>query len=76
MGLPDIRTFLHTRCRFRLRGGKEVFGVVWESGTQADQPLCFASIGEYERALREPQRPINTIAMPAEEILMAERLVD
>ncbi len=75
MGLPDLRTFMHAPCRFRLRGGREVYGVVWESGPWDGQGLTFASIGEYERARREPLRPMATVTMQAEEILWAERLV-
>ncbi len=74
MGLPDIRTFMHAPCRFRLRGGKEVFGVVWECGPVPDQTLRFASIGEYERARHDPQGHLDAIAMQPEEILWAERL--
>ena len=76
MGLPDLRTFMHAPCRFRLRGGREVYGVVWESIPRGEHGLTFASIGEYERARREPMRPMATIAMHPEEILWAERLAD
>ncbi len=74
MGLPNIREFMHAHCRFRLRSGREVFGVVWEAGSNAERRLHFSTIGEYERSRRDPQHLLNAIPMSPEEILMAERL--
>lgn len=74
MGLPDIQNFLHTPCRFRLRSGREVFGVVWEVSHKNENRLCFASIGDYERLRRDPLQPINTVALLPDEIMIAERL--
>ncbi|MBZ0206291.1 MAG: hypothetical protein K8H89_08190 [Flavobacteriales bacterium] len=74
MGLANIRDFMHAHCRFRLRSGREVFGVVWEAGSTTDRRLHFASIGEYERSQRDPRQPIEAIPMLPEEILLAERL--
>lgn len=74
MGLPDIRDFMHAHCRFRLRSGREVFGVIWEAGTQAGRLLHFASIGEYERARRDARQPSDVIPMQPEDILLVERL--
>lgn len=76
MGLANIRDFMHAHCRFRLRSGREVFGVVWEDGSQAERRLRFASLGDYERSHKDPQHPIEAIPMLPEEILLAERLAE
>ena len=74
MGLPNIRDIAYARCRFRLSSGREVFGVVWEGNDADTGELCFATIGEYERLLRDPMRPIEVVPMRPEEILYAELL--
>ena len=74
MGLPNIREFMHAHCRFRLRSGREIFGVVWEAETNGNNRLHFASIGDYERSRRDPRQPLEVIPMSPEEILLAERL--
>lgn len=74
MGLSNIREFMHAHCRFRLRSGREVFGVVWEGGPEPGKHLQFCTIGEYERSRRESGQLPQAIPMSAEEILHAERL--
>lgn len=74
MGLPNLREFVHAPCRFRLRSGREVFGVVWEVVTKEGQGLWFATIGEYEQYRRNPHQPISAVPVLPEEILLAERL--
>jgi len=74
MGLPNIREYMHAHCRFRLRSGREVYGVVWEVEANDECRLYFATIGEYERSRREPQRPMEVMPMVLEDILLAERL--
>ncbi len=81
MDLSNIRPFAHKHCRFKLRNGKEVFGVIWEveTGTNipndaSDKHLFFASVRDYERLQFEPHVPVNVIDMPPEEILHVESL--
>lgn len=74
MGLPDIREIAHAHCRFKLRSGREVFGVVWEVVTAGERALFFTTIGEYERSRKEPQLSIDMVPLLAEDILQAERL--
>jgi hypothetical protein len=74
MGLPNIREIAYAHCRFRLSSGREVFGVVWEGDAMDSGELCFTTIGEYERLLRDPMRSIEVVPMRSEEILYAERL--
>jgi hypothetical protein len=55
MEVANLRKFAHQHCRFKLRGGKEVFGVVWEvetsetAGADGTKRLFFASVRDYER---------------------------
>ncbi|MCB0769918.1 MAG: hypothetical protein KDC00_05880 [Flavobacteriales bacterium] len=80
MDLSRIRPYAHKHCRFKLRNGREVFGVIWEvetaetlSGSQ-DQHLFFASVRDYEQLQHDPSKPVSVIDMPAEEILHVESL--
>jgi hypothetical protein len=81
MDLSRIRPFAHKHCRFKLRNGKEVFGVIWEvetgevpSGREADKHLFFASVRDYERLQSDPEKPVSVVDMPPEEIIQVERL--
>ncbi len=80
MDFAHLRQFAHKHCRFKLRSGKEVFGVVWEvehtdrSGQGLDSKrLFFASVRDYER-LRSAGTPVHVIPMQPEEIVWAESL--
>ena len=80
MDLTHIRDFTHKHCRFKLRSGKEVYGVVWEvestdrSGQGTDtKRLFFASVRDYER-LRTEGSPVHVIPMQPEEIVAVESL--
>ena len=80
MELGNIRDFANMHCRFKLRSGREVFGVVWEvestdhSGQGQDSKrLFFASIRDYER-LQNEGVPVQVIVMQADEFVWAERL--
>ena len=80
MELTHIRPFAHKHCRFKLRNGKEVYGVIWEvetqngSGTLAEHRLFFASIRDYERLRTAPDGPVHIIDMRPEEIINVESL--
>ncbi len=74
MELTRIRPFAHKHCRFKLRSGKEVFGVIWEVESMEKRSLFFASIGDYERLQRDPQKPVSVIDMAPEEIMHVESL--
>jgi hypothetical protein len=80
MDLAYIRNFYNKHCRFKLRSGKEVYGVIWEveSPERPDMPeggrrLYFASIRDYER-LQHERAPVQVIPMQPEEIVLAESL--
>ena len=80
MDFAHIREFAHKHCRFKLRSGKEVYGVVWEVETAelgvegpGDQRLFFASVRDYER-LQHAESPVHVMPVQPEEIVMVERL--
>ncbi len=74
MELTRIRPYAHKHCRFKLRSGKEVFGVIWEVEAGEERKLFFASIGDYERLQRDPKKPISVVSMRPEEIVHVESL--
>ena len=80
MELARIRPFAHKHCRFKLRNGKEVYGVIWEvqthapSAEQAEQRLFFASVRDYERLQLVPDGPVQVIDMRPEEIINVESI--
>ncbi|MFT3884624.1 MAG: hypothetical protein QM724_04085 [Flavobacteriales bacterium] len=69
-----ILDFAHEHCRFKLRSGKEVYGVIWEVEVNDSKRLFFASIRDYERSQHDPMRPIEVTPFPVEEIVHVERL--
>jgi hypothetical protein len=80
MDLARIRHYAHQHCRFKLRSGKEVFGVIWEVETtdgggsrDGGKLLFFASVHDYERLKREGT-PVHVIPMRPEEIVAVESL--
>lgn len=81
MELARIRPFAHKHCRFKLRNGREVFGVIWEVRTQenahdpvSENRLFFASVRDYERLQNVPDEPVSVIDMLPEEIITVESL--
>ncbi|MCC6653878.1 MAG: hypothetical protein IT231_01830 [Flavobacteriales bacterium] len=81
MEIASIRPFTHKHCRFRLRNGREIYGVVWEVETSEetdsdarDTRLFFASVRDYERLQLLPHDPVSIIDMHPEEIINAESL--
>ncbi len=74
MELSHIRRYYAQHCRFKLRSGKEVYGVLWEVESAGGTRLFFASARDYERFQHDPRQPIAVIPMMPEEIMMAENL--
>jgi hypothetical protein len=76
MDFAHIRDYTHKHCRFKLRSGKEVFGVIWEveSVQGSGKRLFFASVRDYERLQHDPRQPIGVIPMQPDEIVLAESL--
>ena len=45
----DVSLFLHKPCKFRLRSGKEVYGVIWRELDNRPNEVMFVSSGDYYR---------------------------
>lgn len=50
----DVSLFLDKPCKFRLRSGKEVYGVIWREHSAGVSQLLFASSGDYLRIKESP----------------------
>ena len=81
MDLSHIRPYAHKHCRFKLRNGREVFGVIWEVETTdktglvgESKRLYFASIRDYERLQQDTLQPIQVWPMQADEIVHVESI--
>lgn len=80
MDFSHIRKYAHQHCRFKLRNGKEIYGVVWEvetsesaNGVNASKRLFFASVRDHE-LLQRGGAPVHVIPMQPEEIVGVESL--
>ena len=47
MKLKEASNYYHKPCKFTLRSGKEIFGVIWKSRENMSNEHCFASAMEY-----------------------------
>lgn len=74
MDIAHIRDYTHRHCRFRLKSGKEVFGVIWEVDPGDKSRLYFASVQEYERLRHDPGQRIDPIPMRPDEIIHVQDL--
>ena len=60
MKVNELTDYYHLPCKFRLRSGKEVYGVIWPGASGEGAPLNFASsadYGKWKRKLREQSWP-------------------
>ncbi|MFZ1686058.1 MAG: hypothetical protein WAU70_01460 [Flavobacteriales bacterium] len=73
MELSRIRPFTNKHCKFKLRSGKEVFGVIWEVDNGSTKRLFFSSVNDYER-LQHNSTPVNVIPLQPEEIVHVESI--
>lgn len=77
--MSNLRQFYNTQCRFRLKSGKEVYGVIWEVAVSEKSELYFTSLSNAEHVFKakNDKELSKSIGLPlsAEEIIMAERLV-
>ena len=47
MNLQKAHSYYNKPCRFKLKSGKEVFGVIWKGNNGSKGEHYFASSGEY-----------------------------
>ena len=53
MTQSEFRAYNDQPCRFRLKSGKEVFGVIWEKPQPGSPSYYFASLSErFNRSMR------------------------
>jgi len=77
MSNNNIRLFLNQHCRFKLRSGKEVFGVIWKVESGNDEQYVFTSISDHQTYLKtkDPSLIDNKLAVNIEDIILAEKLI-
>jgi hypothetical protein len=82
MDLNGLKNFYHTHCKFRLRNGKVVFGVIYPDNLKADL-LYFTSYQEHKRLFNdwsidmpgfEPQS--SPVLLNAEDIIAVEPIME
>lgn len=52
MNKSDLKAFYYKHCRFRLKSGKDVYGIVWEEETDGESKLHFSSAAEAAKLLQ------------------------
>ena len=75
MGLSELQSFYNSHCRFKLRSGREVFGVIWTVGSTEGDRLVFASVQDYKRAMSGVVDKSHLVDLGPDEIVWAQRLV-
>jgi len=77
MSRDYIQTFLNQHCRFILRSGKEVFGVVWKASSQHEDKYFFSTISEHRNILDPENIELtpNKLSVNIDDIILAERIV-
>lgn len=79
MSTKDLQTYYNTRCRFKLKSGKEVFGVIWEVETANGKNLFFTSLSNAQFVIKAKSdvELASKIGNPLaiEDIILAEKLV-
>jgi hypothetical protein len=70
MASQDLSNYLNKHCRFRFRGGKEAFGVIWE----ADGTLVFTSKERHDRLLLQdlPTDASDLLQIDSADVMIAE----
>jgi len=81
MTILEISSYFQKQCRFRLKDGKEVYGVIWEDTDGSNTRHYFASVNEhrlYQEAKSENDQitlaQLKRIAVNLNDIIMVERI--
>ncbi len=78
MGADKLQSFLNQHCRFILRSGKEVFGVIWKVQAQETEDVYyFSSVSDHQRYLKiqDHEGIDNKMTLNLDDVILAERLV-
>jgi hypothetical protein len=73
-----VKTYLNHACRFRLKSGKTVYGVIWEVNSGESTNYYFASIHDHNLLLKDSDfQSLSNRLVPIDlnDIVGAERLV-
>ena len=73
MERADIQGYLDKHCRFKLRSGKEVYGVLWQD--QPEGSLYFSSAGDRVSPDRHELKD-TALSLDPEDIIYVEQLRD
>ena len=72
------KTYLNQACRFRLKSGKTVFGVIWEVNSGDATNYYFASIHDHNLLLKDSDfQKVSSSLVPIDinDIVGAQKLV-
>ncbi len=77
MEKTHLRSYLNQHCRFRLKSGKEVYGVIWEVSNGDKTEYYFSTVNEHNLMIRNADfRGISSSAkVDLNDIVAAEKLV-
>ena len=70
MGSQELTNYLDKHCHFRFRGGKEAYGVIWES----DGTFVFTSKEKHNRILLQdrPTDASELLQINLDDVMLAE----
>lgn len=75
MNKKEISLYFNKYCRFKLRSGKEVFGVIWENSEGNSVTHYFASAVDHAKIQEKNKKPAEvTTPVNIDEIIIAELL--
>jgi len=74
MRTDEIKQYYDQHCRFKLKSGKEVYGVIWEVNNGDSSRTYFSSLMDHQAYLKDQSIP-DLEDFQLEEILFAEKLV-
>lgn len=77
MSQDYILSYLNQHCRFVLKSGKEVFGVVWQISQNGREQYYFSSVSDhlaFSNSRDLAQAP-NSLPLNLEEIIHVEKIV-
>lgn len=74
MNDKDLQRFHHQHCRFKLKSGKEVFGVIWQDEGINPDEVHFASVRDHEAYVSNNGSVGSMQLMKTREIVYAENL--
>ncbi|MBL4704147.1 MAG: hypothetical protein JKY54_06480 [Flavobacteriales bacterium] len=78
MSIRDLKEYYNSECRFKLKSGQEIYGVLWEVESAKGTDLYYTSLFNATKIRSNNDFQLATeIGQPMQldEIILAERLV-